>query len=123
MHGSLGIIEDLGKRLAQIVRNFNLLPRPPEPVWPSPFFDRFCIAFLAADWVIFGSMHFSLHDKTVQMLPSCMPFRNAVVICTGVAEVTVGILMLYGRTRRIAGLGSLFLLLVLLPAVFYMLYN
>jgi uncharacterized membrane protein len=99
-----------------------LTPEPPSHASPpSPVFDRFCIAFLAIDWIIFGSMHFSLHDDTRRMLPSWVPLPDAVVVGTGIAEVTVGMLMLYGRTRRIAAVGSLLLLILLIPAVIHIL--
>jgi uncharacterized membrane protein len=94
---------------------------PPGASPPSPVFDRFCIAFLAIDWIIFGSMHFSLHDDTRRMLPPWVPLPDAVVVGTGIAEVTVGMLMLYGRTRRIAAVGSLVLLFLLIPAVLHIL--
>ena len=106
-------------------RFISFLTEPPqaERVSRTPIFDRFCIAFLAADWILFGSMHFSLHAETRRMLPEWVPIPDAVVIVTGIAEVTVGILLLYPRARRIAALGSLALLVLLTPAVFHILYN
>lgn len=68
-------------------------------------------------------MHFSFHGDTLQMLPPWVPLPDAVVVGTGIAEVTIGILMLYGRTRRIAVVGSLVLLILFIPAVFHMLYE
>ena len=35
----------------------------------ATFFDRLSILFLAIDWTIFGSMHFSLLKETTDMLP------------------------------------------------------
>src|SRR3954470_13718572 len=99
----------VGKRLTELFGKWwkFLTELPPGSTPPSPVFDRFCIAFLAIDWIAFGSMHFSLHNETRRMLSGWVPFPNAVVVGTGMAEVTVGTLMLYGRTRRIAAIGSL----------------
>jgi uncharacterized membrane protein len=105
------------------VRMFLTEPPPLGSISPSPGFDRFCVAFLAIDWIVFGSMHFSLHDETRRMLPPWVPFPDAVVVSTGIAEVTVGILMLYRRMRRIAATGSLLLLILLIPAVFHILHD
>src|SRR4051812_48034989 len=88
------------RRQLQQVKAFLTEP-PPRATPPSPIFDRFCIAFLVVDWIVFGSMHFSLHDGTRRMMPLWVPFSDAVVVGTGFAEVTVGMLMLYARTRRI----------------------
>jgi uncharacterized membrane protein len=79
--------------------------------------------FLAVDWIVFGSMHFSLHAETRRMLPPWVPAPDVAVIATGIAEVTVGILLLYGRMRRLAAIGSILLLVLLTPAVFHILYN
>jgi uncharacterized membrane protein len=117
--------ETLRKHLTELSKNsWNFLKEPPRTSTPpSPVFDRFCIAFLAIDWIAFGSMHFSLHEETRRMLPEWVPFADTVVITTGAAEVTVGTLILFGRTRRIAAIGSLVLLILLIPAVFRILYN
>lgn len=112
--------------VSTLLRRFvAFLAEPPKDgtVAKTPGFDRFCIAFLAIDWIVFGTMHFSLHAETRRMLPPWVPLPEAVVVGTGIAEVTVGILLLYGRTRRAAALGSLLLLVVLTPAVFHILYD
>jgi uncharacterized membrane protein len=109
----------MGRQL-QLVKTFLTEP-PPRAAPPSPIFDRFCIAFLVIDWIVFGSMHFSLHDGTRRMLPPWVPFSDAVVVSTGFAEVTIGMLMLYSRARRIAAAGSLMLLILFIPAVFHIL--
>lgn len=111
------------RRLFQRIGAFLAEAPPCHANPPSPFFDRFCIAFLSVDWIVFGSMHFSLHNATRKMLPPWVPFPDAIVVGTGIAEVAVGALMLYGRTRRAAALGSLLLLLLLMPAVFHILYT
>src|SRR3954464_673434 len=110
-------------RVRRLLRQvWRFLTEPPARASPpSPVFDRFCITFLAVDWIVFGSMHFSLHGDTRRMLPSWVPLPDAVVVGTGIAEVSVGMLMLYGRTRRIAALGSLVLLFLLIPAVLHIL--
>ncbi|MFC7475421.1 DoxX-like family protein [Dankookia sp. GCM10030260] len=98
-----------------------LSPRRPGPAPRTPVLDRLCIAVLAVDWIVFGSMHFPLHGETRAMLPPWVPWPDAVVTATGMAEVTIGILMLYGRARRLAAVGSLVLLVLYIPAVAHIL--
>jgi uncharacterized membrane protein len=80
-----------------------------------------CVLFLCFDWMIFGSMHFTFKGATVAQIPSSVPFKEAVVIITGIAEIACGILVLLPRTRRIAALISLVLIIAYIPAVYHML--
>lgn len=114
----------MGNIKQQAERLWAFLTEPPkQPLLTSPLLDRACIAFLAIDWIAFGSMHFSLHNETLRMLPSWVPFGNCVVVVSGMAEVCVGLLLLYRRCRRFAALGSLLLLVLFMPSVFQMLYQ
>jgi len=96
-------------------------PPPPGSIAPTPIFDRFCVIFLAVDWIVFGSLHFTMHAATLNMIPSWLPFRDSAVVITGIAEVTTGVLVNYARLRRGAALASLFLLILLIPAVVHIL--
>jgi len=83
-------------------------------------FDRLCILLLSLEWIVFGAMHFSHHDATVDMLPDLIPtaLQSMVVYVTGVIEVAIGIFILVSRTRRWAALVSLVLLALYIPAVY-----
>ncbi|TDG07717.1 hypothetical protein E2C05_31465, partial [Paracraurococcus ruber] len=96
---------------------------PPRPAAapPTPGFDRACIWFLAADWIVFGSMHFALPAETRAMLPPWVPWKATVVLASGLLEVTAGLLVCYGPTRRIGALLSLALLVAFIPAVIHIL--
>jgi uncharacterized membrane protein len=86
-------------------------------------FGRISILVLSIQWIVFGSMHFSHLPDTLLQLPGYFhdPFRVPIVIITGVAEVAVGILILIPETRRSAAMGSLVLLVLLLPAMYHIL--
>lgn len=84
-------------------------------------FGRISILVLAIQWIVFGSMHFSHMTETLAQLPDWLfpePTQIPIVIITGVAEVAVGILILIPETRRAAAMGSLVLLVLLLPAMY-----
>jgi uncharacterized membrane protein len=96
-------------------------PPPPGAIPRSPVFDRFCVIFLAVDWIFFGSLHFAFHGATVAMIPPWLRLRDTAVVITGIAEVTTGVLVNYPRLRRAAALSSLSLLVLLIPAVVHIL--
>jgi uncharacterized membrane protein len=80
-----------------------------------------CVVLLCFDWLIFGSMHFAFKDATVAQVPSYIPFKEAVVIITGVVEIACGTLVLMPRTRPFAALISLGLVIAYIPAVYHIL--
>lgn len=86
-------------------------------------FGRISILVLSIQWIVFGSMHFSHLPQTLAQLPDYFPepVRIPIVILTGVAEVAVGILILIPETRKAAAMGSLVLLVLLLPAMYHIL--
>jgi uncharacterized membrane protein len=102
--------------------------RPPKKGTPilqpqarSSFFDRLSILFLSIEWIVFGSMHFSLHDETVRMIPNWIPAKSMVATVTGMIEVAIGILVLVPQARRWAASASLVLLALYIPAVYHIL--
>jgi uncharacterized membrane protein YphA (DoxX/SURF4 family) len=84
---------------------------------PTPRFDRLCVVFLAIEWIVFGSMHFSLQAETIRQMPQWLPAKPALAVLTGILEVATGIMILVPEVRRWAALSSLVLLVLLLPAV------
>ena len=82
------------------------------------WFGRFCILFLAAEWILFGSMHFTRHAETRAQVPDILPCPDLLVVVSGVLEVATGILVLVPAVRRWAAWSSLLLLILLLPAMY-----
>jgi uncharacterized membrane protein len=84
-------------------------------------FGRIAILVLAIEWVLFGSMHFSMTQETVDQIPTWFdPYRLQIAILSGFAEVATGILLLVpvAEVRRKAAISSLVLLGLLLPAMY-----
>ena len=81
------------------------------------------IWLLAIDWTVFGAMHFSDLAATVAQIPRGFPFPQAIAIVTGVIEVATGLLVLLPATRKWAAMTSLGLLILLIPAVIYILWS
>jgi uncharacterized membrane protein len=88
-------------------------------------FDRIAILVLAAEWILFGSMHFSFVSETVAQIPFSFwdAFKHHIAIVTGIAEVATGILILVPEFRKWAAAASLALLVLLIPAMYNILSN
>jgi uncharacterized membrane protein/uncharacterized protein YneF (UPF0154 family) len=89
----------------------------------ASFFDRLSILILSIEWTVFGSMHFSLRDETIRMIPDWIPdgYKPMVATVTGMIEVAIGILLLVPQARRRAALASLALLALYVFAVYHIL--
>lgn len=86
-------------------------------------FGRIAIFVLAAQWIVFGSMHFSDIDATIAQIPDWIPLKFEITIVTGIAEVATGILILVPALRKWAALSSLVLLILLSPAMYEIVTN
>jgi len=71
-------------------------------------------------YVIAGVMHFVVPDFYVQIVPPPLPFPLALVYLSGVAEVVLGVGLVFERTRRLAAWGIIALLVAIFPANVYM---
>jgi uncharacterized membrane protein YphA (DoxX/SURF4 family) len=90
----------------------------------TPGFYRFSVLFLAFQWIVFGSMHFSLQEETIAQLPEFVRRWNMdvlIVVVTGMLEVSAGVLILTTAFRKQAALLSLVLLVLYIPAVYQIL--
>lgn len=63
--------------------------------------------------------HFKFRKGMVMMLPASLPFREAAVLISGVAEIVLGLALLFPVTRLVAAVALLLMLALLLPANIY----
>ena len=66
-----------------------------------------------------GISHFINPDWFVRIVPPILPFKIAIVYISGITEVILGSLLIFPRTRFIAGWGLILLLLAVFPANIY----
>ncbi len=71
---------------------------------------------LAAVFVGAGTLHFVRPGPYVRIMPPYLPAHEALVFWSGVAEVAGGLGLLFARTRRVAALGLVVLLVAVFPA-------
>jgi uncharacterized membrane protein len=71
---------------------------------------------LAMLFVAAGSLHFAATDGYERIVPSVLPRARELVWISGVAEMAGGIGLLVPRTRRLAGIALIALLVAIFPA-------
>jgi len=71
-------------------------------------------------YVVAGVMHFVAPELYVRIVPPFLPFPLALVYISGVAEVALGVGLVFERTRRYAAWGIIALLVAVFPANVYM---
>lgn len=84
---------------------------------------QFSVFFLSVQWIVFGSLHFTLMEATEAQIPNVFSdYSTAIAVATGMIEVAIGILLLVSKTRKWAAVGSLVLLFLFLPSIYRMLH-
>ena len=74
---------------------------------------------LALFWLAMGVLHFVDHDETVRQMPSYFPWKDPIVVITGVLELCAAALLVPRKTRAGGAFGTMFLLVVYTPAVIH----
>jgi uncharacterized membrane protein len=82
---------------------------------------RVALSFVFLWFAIGGVAHFAATDTEMRIVPPYIPWPHAVVLISGVFELLGAAGLLYGPTRRTAGIGLFALTIAVTPAHFYML--
>ena len=75
---------------------------------------------LGVGLIIAGVLHFVVPELYVQIIPPFFPAPLALVYLSGVAEIAVGIGLLFARTQQYAAWATVTLLIAIFPANIYM---
>ncbi|MBO9631861.1 MAG: hypothetical protein J7578_02000 [Chitinophagaceae bacterium] len=67
--------------------------------------------------------HFKFKKGMTMMLPPSLPFRETTVVISGIAEIGLGIALLFPATRLIAAYALIAMMLLMLPANIYAALN
>ncbi|MFB6179193.1 MAG: hypothetical protein ABEI77_05655 [Halorientalis sp.] len=71
-------------------------------------------------YTVAGVMHFVVPDAYEQVVPPPLPAPGALVSLSGIAEIVLGIGMLFERTRELSAWGIIGLLIAVFPSNVYM---
>ena len=77
------------------------------------------IVIMSLFYIVAGINHFINPDWFVRIVPPILPFKAALVYVSGVFEIVLGSLLIFPKTRFIAGWGLILLLLAVYPANIY----
>ena len=74
---------------------------------------------LALFWLAMGALHFLDHDETVWQMPSYFPWKDPIVVITGVLEVIAAAMLVPRKLRPWGAYATMFLLVIYTPAVIH----
>ena len=77
------------------------------------------IIIMSLFYIMAGTNHFINPDWYVRIVPPILPFKTAIVYISGILEIILGLLLIFPKTRFIAGWGLIILLLAVYPANIY----
>jgi len=75
---------------------------------------------MAAFYVFAGVMHFVSPKFFLKIMPPYIPYHQLIVSVSGLAEILLGIGLLFSSTRQYAAWGIIVLLIAVFPANVYM---
>jgi uncharacterized membrane protein len=78
---------------------------------------------MAAFYVFSGINHFRSPEFYLNLMPAYLPAHEAAVIWSGVAEIALGLLLLWPRRQWLAAWGIIAMLIAFLPVHVHMLVN
>lgn len=73
--------------------------------------------------ILTGILHFRVPRVYVRIIPPYIPHPRMMVALSGIAEITLGILLLFSKTQFLAAWGIILMMVVFFPVHFYMLEN
>ena len=77
------------------------------------------IIIMTLFYIMAGTNHFINPDWYVRIVPPILPFKTAIVYISGILEIILGFLLIFPKTRFIAGWGLIILLVAVYPANIY----
>ena len=77
------------------------------------------IIIMTLFYIMAGTNHFINPDWYVRIVPPILPFKTAIVYISGILEIILGSLLIFPKTRFIAGWGLIILLVAVYPANIY----
>ena len=77
------------------------------------------IIIMSLFYIGVGTNHIINPNWFVRIIPPILPFKVAIVYISGIFEIILGSLLIFPKTRFIAGWGLIILLLAVYPANIY----
>ena len=83
-------------------------------------FKLITIYLMSLFYISIGIKHFISVDWFMKIMPPYLPFHKEFVYLSGVFEILLGIMLIFERSRFLAGWGLILLLIAVFPANIYL---
>ena len=78
---------------------------------------------MSSAYIYVGIRHFIDPDFFLAIMPDYLPFHQEAVYVSGIFEILLGGMLLFPKSRKVAGWGLIFLLIAVFPANIYLAQN
>ncbi|MCX2575800.1 DoxX family protein [Pedobacter sandarakinus] len=86
----------------------------------NTFWYKISIWIYGLFYVAAGINHFISTAFYDGIMPPWLPYHNMLIVLSGVIEIALGLLLLFSRTRQVAAILIILMLIAFLPAHIYM---
>ena len=86
-------------------------------------FKKITIYFMGSAYIYVGIRHFIDPNFFLAIMPDFLPYHLEAVYISGAFEILLGGMLLFKKSRRIAGWGLIALLIAVFPANIYLAQN
>ena len=86
-------------------------------------FKKITIYFMSSAYIYVGMRHFTDPDFFLAIMPDYLPFHQEAVYISGFFEILLGGMLLFQKSRKVAGWGLIVLLIAVFPANIYLAQN
>lgn len=90
---------------------------------PATPIRKIALYLMSLLYIVAGLYHFINPQVYLQIMPPWLPWQKLLVYISGVAEITLGLGILYKPWRSMAAWGIIFLLIAIFPANIQMAIN
>ena len=86
-------------------------------------FKKITIYFMSSAYIYVGIRHFIDPDFFLAIMPDYLPLHKEAVFVSGVFEILLGGMLLFPKSRKVAGWGLILLLIAVFPANIHLAQN
>ncbi len=86
-------------------------------------FKKISFILIPVFYIAAGINHFRSPDSYYKIIPEYLPYPVFINLFSGAAEIILGILFLFAKTRKLAAVGIITLLIAFIPAHIVMIQN
>ena len=83
-------------------------------------FKLITIYLMSLFYITTGIKHFTNIDWFMKIMPPYLPYHKELVYLSGTFEIILGIMLIFEKTRFLAGCGLILLLIAVFPANIYL---